>query len=147
MIRPALLSDLHAIQNCAHAAYDVYVEAIGRKPAPMVADFEGLVDQNAVWVHANQNVHGFIVLHANQDSLHLENIAVHPNAQGQGIGHALMDFAESHAAGLGLTKITLYTNAKMTAPLALYPKLGYVQTDRRIEDGFDRVYFTKTLAG
>jgi hypothetical protein len=38
MIRKALHSDLDAIRRCAEAAYSVYVERIGRRPAPMVAD-------------------------------------------------------------------------------------------------------------
>jgi hypothetical protein len=29
--------------------------------------------------------------------------------------------------------------------LELYPRLGYRQTDRRVEDGFERVYFSKKL--
>jgi hypothetical protein len=33
----------------------------------------------------------------------------------------------------------------MTENLGLYPRLGYQQFDRRVEDGFDRVYFEKTL--
>ena len=33
----------------------------------------------------------------------------------------------------------------MTENLALYPALGYVETGRRVEDGFSRVYFSKRL--
>ena len=48
---------------------------------------------------------------------------------------------------LGLARVTLYTNARMHENLVLYPRLGYVEIDRRREDGFDRVYFEKMLRG
>jgi len=142
MIRPATQSDLPYIKNSAEAAYGPYVPVIGRKPAPMVADFASLIDQDSVWVCDG----GFIVMFAQGDVLHIENVAVHPDMQGQGFGRRLMSFAEDHARSLGLACVELYTNAKMTGPLALYPRLGYRQTGRRIEDGFDRVYFAKTLS-
>ncbi|MEC9102228.1 MAG: GNAT family N-acetyltransferase, partial [Pseudomonadota bacterium] len=45
----------------------------------------------------------------------------------------------------GLETVKLYTNVKMQANLTLYPRLGYVETARKSEDGFDRVYFEKRL--
>jgi hypothetical protein len=33
----------------------------------------------------------------------------------------------------------------MTANLSIYPRLGYTETGRRTEDGFNRVYFEKTI--
>lgn len=38
-IRKATTSDVERIQACARSAYAMYVERIGREPAPMVADF------------------------------------------------------------------------------------------------------------
>jgi hypothetical protein len=40
MIRKADKRDLDSIRRCAAAAYRKYVERIGRKPAPIVGDFE-----------------------------------------------------------------------------------------------------------
>lgn len=39
----------------------------------------------------------------------------------------------------------LYTNAKMTENLTLYARLGWRETDRRTEQGFERVYFEKAV--
>jgi ribosomal protein S18 acetylase RimI-like enzyme len=47
----------------------------------------------------------------------------------------------------GWQEIRLYTNASMTENIALYRKIGYVETARVNEKGFDRVYMTKRLAG
>jgi hypothetical protein len=33
----------------------------------------------------------------------------------------------------------------MVENLQLYPRLGFVETERRVEDGYRRVYFRKTL--
>jgi hypothetical protein len=53
--------------------------------------------------------------------------------------------AESLAADLGLPELRLYTNAAMTENLKLYPRLGYGETGRHSERGFERVYFSKSL--
>jgi Ni,Fe-hydrogenase III large subunit len=45
-----------------------------------------------------------------------------------------------------LPSIELYTNAKMTENLAYYPRLGFEETGRRREDGFDRVYFRRLVS-
>jgi len=33
----------------------------------------------------------------------------------------------------------------MTENLKYYPKFGFIEVDRRIEDGFNRVYMSKPL--
>ncbi len=71
--------------------------------------------------------------------------ALFPRFQGLGLGMQLIDFVEQQARGGGYGSIELYTNAKMTENLGLYPRLGYVEFDRRHEAGFDRVYFQKKL--
>ncbi len=52
MIRKAAGSDLASIRDCAQAAYARYVDRIGRKPVPMVADFATLIDNGFVDVDA-----------------------------------------------------------------------------------------------
>jgi GNAT superfamily N-acetyltransferase len=75
----------------------------------------------------------------------LENVAVSKAGRGKGIGKALIQFCEAQATRLGLGSVCLYTNEKMTDNLSIYPRLGYVEVQRRSEDGFDRVYFEKRL--
>jgi GNAT superfamily N-acetyltransferase len=120
---------------------------MGREPAPMTADYEALIGRHEVWVACEDDtLEGVLVLHvAGQDALLLENVAVTPAKQGRGIGRALLGFAEQYARDLGLSEIVLYTNELMTENLRLYPRLGYVETDRRVEDGYSRVYFRKAL--
>lgn len=75
----------------------------------------------------------------------LENIAVMPSAAGKGIGKSLIAFCENETRRLGLLTVETYTNEKMTENLSIYPRLGYVEIDRRTENGFNRVYFQKKL--
>jgi ribosomal protein S18 acetylase RimI-like enzyme len=125
----------------------MYVSRIGRAPAPMVADFKSQVANNLVTVleRADQ-VCGFIVFYPRQaEHVHIENVAVLPHCQGMGYGKALVQYVEQQAMQSGYSSIELYTNTKMTENLSFYPALGYREIDRRRQDGFDRVFYTKSL--
>ncbi len=124
----------------------MYVQRIGKRPAPMVADFDQQIADGIVHVlTVSGEVVGFIVFYARDDHLHLENVAVRPDFQGMGYGVQLIKFAEKVAGEQGIQAIELYTNAKMTENLRLYPYLGYTEIGRWHEDGFNRVFFRKEL--
>jgi ribosomal protein S18 acetylase RimI-like enzyme len=57
-----------------------------------------------------------------------------------------MAFAEQRARFLGLPEIRLYTHERMTANIAFYTRLGYDEVERRVEDGFARVFMRKRLS-
>lgn len=145
-IRPAMPEDIPGLRNVARAAYAVYVPRIGREPAPMVADFTEVVSAGHVHLVAEGGeVLAFAIAWPRGDQWHLENVAVHPAAQGRGIGRALISHAEALARASGAQAVELYTNAAMVENQALYPGLGYAETDRRVEDGFKRIFYRKKL--
>ena len=146
-IRPAIADDLPEIRRIVRAAYLPYMLRMGRAPAPMLDDYAARMTIASLHVldGAEGRLAGIIVLLPREDHLLLDNIAVDPACQAQGVGRRLMAFAEVEARRLGLPEIRLYTNALMTENLALYPRLGYRQTDRRMEQGYDRVYFAKSV--
>jgi GNAT superfamily N-acetyltransferase len=146
MIRQAEASDESSIRSCAEQAYARYVPLIGRKPAPMLADFAAQIAAGDVYIATDEKdaFQGFIVFYAEDGHILLENVAVLPSAAGRGVGKALIGFCED-AARQRRMNVHLYTNEKMTDNLSIYPKLGYVEVARRTEDGFNRVYFEKTL--
>jgi ribosomal protein S18 acetylase RimI-like enzyme len=86
------------------------------------------------------------VLLPKPDHLLLDNIAVRPERQGQGLGRRLIEFAEAEARRLGYRELRLYTHEKMVENIALYRRLGFEQTGRGHEAGYDRVFMTKHLA-
>jgi ribosomal protein S18 acetylase RimI-like enzyme len=142
----AARGDARAVAECVRAAYAHYVERIGREPAPMTADYEALIDAGEVWVaRAGEDVAGVLVLRPQPPALQLENIAVAPGRQGQGLGRALMAFAEDRARAEGLAEVVLYTNERMTENLRFYPALGYAETGRAVQDGFARVFYRKAV--
>lgn len=146
MIRLAALDDLNAVAAIAVAAYSIYIPRMGRRPAPMDQNFAEAQHLDRLWVYkASDAVQGYIVAYRQGVSYHIENVAIHPDYSGQGIGKKLIVHSEHVARDAGCISVDLYTNAAMTENLALYPRLGYTQIDRRTENGFDRVYFTKSM--
>lgn len=147
-IRPAGPDDAGAVDGIVQRAYAHYVDRIGRRPGPMDANYVEKVERGDVSlaVEADQVI-GFIVLIEEEpDSLLIENVAVEPARQSQGIGRALLAFAEDVAEEAGLTELRLYTHVAMTENLAFYPRLGYTEVDRRTDHGFERVFFAKRIA-
>ncbi|HSF95035.1 MAG TPA: GNAT family N-acetyltransferase [Thermohalobaculum sp.] len=144
-IRAADPGDLVAVRAIARAAYAPYVPRIGREPAPMVADFGASLAAGHLWV-AGDPVTGFVVAYPRGDHWHLENVAVAPEAQGTGLGRTLVAHVEAMARASGAAAVELYTNVKMTENQALYPRLGYAETRRAAQDGFERVFYRKALS-
>ncbi|GGW36440.1 N-acetyltransferase [Gemmobacter lanyuensis] len=147
MIRLARPADAAFLRACAEAAYARYVPEIGRRPAPMDADFPAQIAAGQVSVAEDVQgmPQGYVVCVPRADHMLLESVAVHPRAVGQGLGRLLIAHCETLARAQALPEVRLYTNAKMAANLGLYPHLGYRETGRGVENGFDRVYFAKVL--
>jgi GNAT superfamily N-acetyltransferase len=140
------MSDVSALTAIASEAYRGYVARIGRRPAPMTADYAEAVRGGLAWAAVRDGeVVGLLVLAVKPDHLLLENVAVLPSAQGCGIGARLLALAEDQARELGRGEIRLYTNEAMTENLVYYPKHGYAETHRAEQDGFRRVFFRKRL--
>jgi len=112
----------------------------------MLDDYSKRIANGQVWVLGRPDrITGVLVLEEMPDGFLLDNIAVAPDQQGKGHGRILLEFAEARAVHLGHREIRLYTNALMTENIALYRRIGYVETARVTEKGFDRVYMTKRL--
>lgn len=144
-IRQAEPADAPAVHDIVQRAYAHYVERIGGRPGPMDDDHARQVREGLVHVAEDDGIAGVLVLVREDDHLLIANVAVDPGRQGQGIGRRLLDFAESRAREAGLPELRLYTHVRMTENIALYMRLGYVETERRSEHGFERVFMTKRL--
>lgn len=145
-IRIATEADAAAVAACVHAAYRHYIERIGRPPGPMLDDYAQVIRERQVHLaEARGELAGILVLQVAEDGFLLENIAVAPAHKGTGVGRVLLELAEAEARRQGFASIYLYTHEKMTENQALYAKIGYLEYDRRFEQGLARVYMRKAL--
>ncbi|MFE3035604.1 GNAT family N-acetyltransferase [Streptomyces canus] len=143
-IRRADASDVPAVKAVTDAAYEHYIERIGRVPQPMERDHAANVAAGRVFVTGDP-VAGLVVVEEHPDHLYLDNIAVRPDAQRQGVGGRLLRFVEAHARALGLPEVRLFTNAMMWENQEIYPKFGYEVVERRVDGPYDRVHYRKRL--
>lgn len=149
-IRAAEPGDLEAIADIVERAYGVYIERIGVRPGPMDDDYGEQVRRGLVHVAADgrgnageedgAGIVGLIVLIEGEGRLVIENVAVDPARQGEGIGRRLLEFAEETARRDGIGTVALYTHEKMTENIALYSRLGYVEDERRQVEAFSQVF-------
>ena len=145
-LRAATPDDLPAIQEIVERAYSPYIERMGKPPGPMLDDYAKRIEANQVRVaDIGGRIGGLLVLIDQGDHLLLDNIAVHPEAQGQGLGRQMMDFAEAEAARRGYGELRLYTHESMTENIALYGRLGWAETGRALQAGFERVFMRKKV--
>ncbi len=96
---------------------------------------------------ADEAVIGCIALIHEADAMLLDNIAIAPAAQGKGYGRILLNFAEAETLAHVYAAIRLYTNVAMTENIALYARLGYIETHRAVEHGLHRVFMRKIVTG
>jgi ribosomal protein S18 acetylase RimI-like enzyme len=145
-IRAATAADVPAIADVVDQAYRHYIARIGRPPGPMLDDYAARVLEGVVWVLEEGSViAGIIVLLPATDYLLLDNIAVSPARQGSGLGRRLLAFTEAEALRRGYREIRLYTHQTMVENQRLYASIGYEETGRGTEAGYDRVFMRKQL--
>lgn len=142
----AVAADAAGIRQIAEAAYGKYIPRMGRRPIPMDADFEGFVERGQARVlERDGNLVGYIVLIPEHGSMLVQNLAVSPAHQGMDLGRQLLEYAETEARQRSITRMTLFTNVKMTENQTIYRHIGYRETERRTVNGSDRVYMEKKL--
>lgn len=147
LVETARAEDVATIKPMVDAAYSKYIERLGKLPAAMTEDYDKLVETRSVYVlRVCGSVVGSVLLSRDGDSIKVNNLVVDPSAQGRGYGRVLMDHAEDMARAQGLAAVTLFTNEKMHENISLYTKIGFTETGRRTENGFNRVFFRKNVA-
>ena len=67
----------------------------------------------------------YIIFWMIRDDVQVNNVAVHPDCRGLGLGEAMMRFAIARVRAAGATFMTLEVRPSNTPALALYKKLGF----------------------
>ncbi len=146
-LRRAMPADAAAVRALTREAYAKWVPVVGREPRPMTADYDRAVTEHLVDLYEDGgSLLALIEMIPHADHLLIENIAVHPDRHGQGLGSRLLIHAEEVARSLGLMEMRLYTNGRMETNIALYTRRGY-REDRREDAGplGIAVYMSKRL--
>lgn len=146
-IRRAAAVDVPTVRAIARAAYAKYVSRIGREPAPMRADYAAeIAAARVVLVVLDGKTCGYLVAWPEVDAYFIDNIAIDPTEQKKGLGRRLIEYATVQAKALNLPALRLYTNEQMTENLAMYVRMGFVETHRAVENGYRRVFLRRDVA-
>jgi ribosomal protein S18 acetylase RimI-like enzyme len=146
-LRPATVDDVPSLHALITEAYTHYIARIGRKPAGMLVDYSQALRDHLVWVLEGPNgVVGLLDLIQGDEHIMIDNLVIAPDHQGRKLGTWLMCFAENEARQRHRRELRLYTHQLMVENQAIYAHLGYEETERRVENGFPRVFMRKLLA-
>lgn len=145
-IRPAAIRDANEVWSVIDAAFACYVDRMEGPPAPLLADYTKLCARGEVRVlRVGRRI--VAVLHGDVigDTLQIETLAVHPDFAGRGFGDVLLEWAIDLAMLDGARAVTLYTNAVMYEAQRFWEAKGFSETGRGRADGFDRIYYRRSL--
>ena len=125
-MRQALFEDADAIRTLTREAYAKWVSVIGREPLPMTADYATALGKHRFdLLYVDGTMAGLVETTSKADHLLIENVAVAPAFQRQGLGGTLLDHAERLARAAGHAEVRLYTNKLFAENLRLYQKRSY----------------------
>ena len=146
-IKRAEAQDAELVRLVVREAYAQWVPVIGREPMPMKADYEWAVrDHEIDLLYTNGNLVALIEMIMSPDHLFIENIAVLPRHQGQGLGRHLLSHAEEKARKANLRELRLLTNEAFAANVRLYEAVGFrIDRTEPFAGGGATVYMSKTI--
>ncbi len=140
---PSAASDIRALTRQAYAPW---VEVVGREPLPMTADYEAAVRDHLIdLAYCDENLCGLVEMVPQPDCLLIENLAVSPDHQGQGLGTTLLRHAETLATQLDRPVLRLYTNRDFGSNVSFYERFGFAVERTEPFMGGWTVYMCKSV--
>jgi len=141
--------DATRIEALSHAAYQTFVERIGRRPEPLTVDYAEVLRSSEAWAAEDKDgkLLGVLILKPASDHLLIWSVAVALELQRSGIGRRLLALAEREALRFGVPEIRLYTNEKMSENIALYDRHGYGIARREVREDRVVIHMSKKVPG
>ncbi len=147
-IRRAGPTDADAIHDLTRRAYAKWVPILGREPPPMLADYGKAVREDQVDLAiAERTLVALIHLVLRPNDVLVENLAVDPARQGQGLGAMMLSHADAFAAEAGKPAVRLYTNRLMGWNVAFYIAHGYAIEGEEPFGNGTRVHLFREVGG
>jgi len=153
-IRPAHRDELPAPQDLETAAgvlfRDLGMTDVADHPPPALETFEEYRRDGRLWVSADVADHptGFVLVDLVDGAAHIEQVSVHPQHQGRGIGRELIAYVDQWAAGQGIAALTLSTFRSVPWNGPYYARLGFSElADDALTPGLARIRAAETAFG
>ncbi|MFI5693108.1 GNAT family N-acetyltransferase [Kribbella sp. NPDC051586] len=130
-IRTAHRDELPTLRDLETAAgvlfRDIGMTDVADHPPPALEAFEEYRESGRLWVSADDadRPTGFVLVELVDGAAHIEQISVHPEHQGRGIGRQLIEHVERWAAGQGMPALTLSTFRSVPWNGPYYARLGF----------------------
>lgn len=132
-IRTARADELAGLQNLEVAAGVLFRQIgmtdIAEHPPPALEIFEHAQQNGLLWVtvDSGDKPTGFMLVTLVDGAAHIEQVSVHPDHQGQGLGRSLIEHVVSWAAAEGLPAVTLSTFRSVPWNGPYYARLGFTE--------------------
>ncbi|MFJ2318941.1 GNAT family N-acetyltransferase [Pseudomonas sp. NPDC087817] len=127
---PADAAALPAIERSAAGLFrlDPALAWLADAEVPDSAQHVQAIEQLCVWVieSADQSLAGFLRALEIDSQLHIEELSVSQDFQGQGMGRALVSAAIEHARQMQLWAVTLTTFRDLPWNAPFYQRLGFI---------------------
>ena len=145
--RPSQHAEIYTLME---AAFTPYVQNFGHSAAGPYPWLEAAIAGQEVFIALDgAEIVGAVTTIIREADLAIEQLAVDPHRQGQGIGSFLLGQLEQNARDTGATSLSLNTAEMMTGLLRLSSRHGFVETRRELpahgDDDHLRVFMTKRL--
>lgn len=131
-IRPTLTEDIPLLPNIERSAAQAFLSVpslawLAASEVLSEAAHRTFIQAQASWVavDAQERVMGFLCARLEGDALHIHEVSVAQQAQGQGLGRGLIAQAIGAARGMGCAQVTLTTFAQVPWNAPFYQRLGF----------------------
>ena len=136
---PADFDDWDALLALIHASF-AYMEGVIDPPSSLHRlDAAGLAAKAQVehlWIMPDLS--GCAFFREDPDALYIGKLAIHPDAQGRGLGRAFVTAAETVARRCALPCLRLETRVELTGNQRAFARMGFVEVGRTAHAGYDR---------
>jgi GNAT superfamily N-acetyltransferase len=132
-IRTAHRDELPTLQELELAAGVLFREIgmtdVAEHPPPALEVFEEFRQAGQLWVSVDDadKPTGFVFVKLVDNGVHIEQVSVHPDQQGHGIGRGLIEYVGTWAAEQGIPVLTLSTFRSVPWNAPYYARLGFTE--------------------
>lgn len=145
LISPADAGEVFTLCRAAYLSEAELYQTFSLPPLTQTLEnvVEDLNSHGGFVLRSHGRLIGTVQIRADHDVVHIGRLAVAPDLQGRGLGTLLLTTVEQHTDA---RVARLFTGYKSAPNIALYSRLGYVETHRSTDAiGIELVHLEKAL--